>query len=764
MTTAIYPTNTDSSARAAQGLSRRWPFGIAPAHLLLTLILLLAVYLNFSNLSAIGNSNTYYTAAVKSMLQSWHNFFFVAAEPGGSVSVDKPPVGLWLETLSAYFLGVNGFAVVLPNLIAGLLSIVVLYKIVKKQFGTGAGLLAALVLAVTPVMLVVQRDNTPDSMLILTLLLAAWAFVQATENGKVRYLWLGALLVGIGFNIKMLQAYLPLPAFFALNFFGAKTGWSRKIGHLALATLILLVVSFSWAVAVDMTPANQRPYVGSSETNSVVDLALGYNGASRLFGRFPGGFGRRFAPPQNFSTRTNIERTGLGFNFPNDRSGTRPNRLSLRNGANPRSASPSGSLLGGLLGFGSVAPHGGVTGGFAGGFGGDVGEPGVWRLFSRSLANEASWLLPFALLGLVVIAGQQKPKLPLSMGQQGALLWGGWLLTTVVFFSVAGFFHSYYLAMMGPPTAALVGGGAATLWEMAKKRPATASFLLVLLGAVTLAVQWRFISYYQVYAYWRPVAALLLLVGTALTLFFWNRENARGSLKMFALSAILLAMLLTPLMWTKLTMEQVNFNATLPSAYQGTGFTFARGLSNNAVDGNRPPGFPGGIPQINPSGFAGGLNEQTLAYLQEQTKEMKYLLAVNSSGEGSPLVLQTGRPVLFMGGFTGNDPVIGAQGIAQMVADRELRFVIDPGQRKEEISKWLVANCSVVNTSTIGDSMAGSSTDGFRGSMAAPAPVAPLSGVTSANGQTGRSSGPATGNRPRTGDFGGGSKLYDCQN
>src|SRR5689334_4913885 len=146
MTTAVYPTNADTSERTPQGLSRRRPFGIAPAHLLLALILLLAAYLNFSNLSAIGNSNTYYTAAVKSMLQSWHNFFFVAAEPGGSVSVDKPPVGLWLETLSAYFLGVNGFAVILPNLIAGLLSIVVLYNVVKKQFGAAAGLLAALVL------------------------------------------------------------------------------------------------------------------------------------------------------------------------------------------------------------------------------------------------------------------------------------------------------------------------------------------------------------------------------------------------------------------------------------------------------------------------------------------------------------------------------------------------------------------------------------------------------------------------------------------
>ena len=121
------------------------------------------------------------------------------------------------------------------------------------------------------------------------------------------------VIVGIGFNIKMLQAYLPLPAFYALYFFGAKTGWWRKIGNLALATLILLVVSFSWAVAVDLTPANQRPYVGSSETNSVVDLALGYNGVSRLLGRWPGGFGRGIGALMEMWTAPRITRALISF-------------------------------------------------------------------------------------------------------------------------------------------------------------------------------------------------------------------------------------------------------------------------------------------------------------------------------------------------------------------------------------------------------------------------------------------------------------------
>jgi 4-amino-4-deoxy-L-arabinose transferase-like glycosyltransferase len=233
-------------------------------YLAIAVVVLLAAALRFSNLDSLGYANHYYTAGVKSMLQSWHNFFYVAAEPGGSVTIDKPPVGLWLQAISAYFLGVNGFSVLLPQLLAGTISVIVLHHLVRRSFGPVPGLVAALALAITPIVLATDRNNTIDSTLILTLLLAAWAFIKATETGRLRYLLLGAMLVGIGFNIKMLQAYLPLPAFYALYFLGSAEKIGRKVGKLALASVLLFVVSFSWAVAVDLTPTDQRPYVGSS--------------------------------------------------------------------------------------------------------------------------------------------------------------------------------------------------------------------------------------------------------------------------------------------------------------------------------------------------------------------------------------------------------------------------------------------------------------------------------------------------------------------
>ena len=280
-------------------------------------IVILSAILRFANLESIGLANHYYTAAVTSMLQSGHNFFFVAAEPGGSVSVDKPPLGLWIQAIFAYFLGVSGFSVVLPEILAGIFSVIVLYHLVRRSFGTMAGLLAALVLAITPIVIATDRNNTMDSTLILTLLLAAWAFIKATETKKIGYLLLGAALVGIGFNIKMLEAFLPLPAFYALYLLGSKEKIWNKLWKLGVASVLLLVISFSWAAAVDLTPASQRPYVGSSGNNTEMSLIFGYNGVNRLLG-MGGGPSNGFAKGRRARSKPGAERSISSTRFQRD--------------------------------------------------------------------------------------------------------------------------------------------------------------------------------------------------------------------------------------------------------------------------------------------------------------------------------------------------------------------------------------------------------------------------------------------------------------
>src|ERR1700694_3156417 len=248
-------------------------------------ILLISAVMNFYELGKNG-FGSYERAAVLSMMNNWHNFFFVAYDPGGFVSIDKPPVGFWLEVASAKIFGFNSVSILLPQALAGVLSVWLLYYLVRRHFGVVAGLLAALALALTPISILTNRNVTIDSTLALILLVGAWAVLRAAETGRLRWLLLAATIVGIGFNIKMLEAYLVVPAFGLLYLLAAPKSIWKRVGHLALAGLLLLIVSFSWVVVVDAIPAASRPYVGSSQDNSELSLAIGYNGIQRLLGQY----------------------------------------------------------------------------------------------------------------------------------------------------------------------------------------------------------------------------------------------------------------------------------------------------------------------------------------------------------------------------------------------------------------------------------------------------------------------------------------------
>jgi 4-amino-4-deoxy-L-arabinose transferase-like glycosyltransferase len=255
--------------------------------LLLSAVLALSAFLDLSRLTSEGYANVYYAATVKDMLDSWYNFFFVSYD-AGFVSVDKPPLGFWMQAASAYLLGFHGWSILLPQALAGVLSVSLLYYLVHRSFGSVAGLLAALALALTPISVATSRHNNLESLLVLTVLLAAWAFILAAQTGRLRWLLVGALVVGVGFNIKMLEAFLVLPAFYLLYLVAAPVGWRRRMIHLGLATVVIVAASLPWVVAVDLTPADQRPYVGSSSFNTVTDLIVGWNGVERVVGNDKG--------------------------------------------------------------------------------------------------------------------------------------------------------------------------------------------------------------------------------------------------------------------------------------------------------------------------------------------------------------------------------------------------------------------------------------------------------------------------------------------
>lgn len=244
-------------------------------------ILALAALLRFVRLDQQGYGNLFYAVGVHSMLQSWHNFFFVAFDPQGFLAIDKPPLGLWIQALSVLIFGWNGWSLLLPQALAGTVSVGVLFVLVRRGFGIEAGLLAALVFALTPIAVATDRNNTMDSLLVLVLLLAALCVGAAAESGRLPLLLLGAVWLGIGFNIKMLQAFLPLPAFCLWYLAAGLHEWPRRLKQLALAGVVVALVSLPWVVAVDLTPANLRPFIASS-SNSELDLIIGHNGAARL--------------------------------------------------------------------------------------------------------------------------------------------------------------------------------------------------------------------------------------------------------------------------------------------------------------------------------------------------------------------------------------------------------------------------------------------------------------------------------------------------
>ena len=264
--------------RIGRGGGERWS---------LTLILLLAALLRLWRVGEHGYGNLYYAAGVRSMLLGGRNLFFGAFDPAGFVSVDKPPVAFWLQAASAWLLGFSGRSLMLPQALGGVVAVAVVYHVTRHAWGPGAALLAALTLAITPI--AVDRVNSTDSLLVLVLVLAAWPALRAVETGRLCPLLTAMALVGVAFNVKMLAAYVVLPAFVLLYLLAAPVPWCRRLGHLAVAGGVLVIVSLSWSLAVDLTPPSARPYVGDSHNNTEMNLIFGYNGIARLVA------GRRWA-------------------------------------------------------------------------------------------------------------------------------------------------------------------------------------------------------------------------------------------------------------------------------------------------------------------------------------------------------------------------------------------------------------------------------------------------------------------------------------
>ncbi len=755
-------------------------------------VLLTAAFLNFYQLAREGYANSYYAAAVKSMSLSWHNFFFNSFDPGGFVTIDKPPLGFWFQVASVKLFGYNGVSLLLPEGLAGVLSVALLYYLVQRVFGRAAGLLSALILALTPVAVADNRNNTIDSILVLFMLLGAWAVSRAVEQhasgasrtSGLRWLLLCAVLVGLGFNIKMLEAYLVVPAFALVYLLGAQVRWRTRLIHLVLAAVVMLTVSLSWAVAVDLTPASQRPWVDSTTTNSEIDLAIGYNGLERLLGRGGGSIGAQ--PRQTAGTAQQNSVTGT---TQRSQSGTTGGNTPSAGATQPANGSASTAQPAGST---RVAQGTGGGPGGSGGPGGlfDNGPVGPFRLLDSELGGQAGWLLPMAVIALLV-AGSRRSRFPLDRQKLALLLWGTWLLTMAGFFSVAGFFHSYYLVTVAPAVAALAGIGLVALWQDYLQHISRGNWRAWTLPAallVTALAQVYILNSYPDWSRWlSPLVLGLTLV--ALLVLVAARIRPRRTLRLWtpiAAAIGTLALLIAPTVWAADTIG--NGGAGIPSAgptaQGGNGFGRPQGAFEaggfpggpgpfgestgggtpgqplaGAASGQPPAGFPSGQqpagarsgqsptgarsgqPPTNAGGGGGGsgVNTQLLRYLEKHQGSTYYLFATTSSNSAAPYIIQTGKPVMSLGGFSGSDPILTVAQFKALVKNNTVHYVLSGGGQGggSSVMQWVQTACTAVpSTAWQGTTTTTGSGSAATGSVASP--------TSSSQG------------------FGGAEQLYNC--
>ncbi|WP_399425523.1 ArnT family glycosyltransferase [Streptomyces sp. WAC06128] len=280
MTSATAPLQAATEPPPAPTSAPGTPRWSSPA---LLAILVLAAGLYSWNLSGAG-LNSYYGAAVLSGTESWKAWFFGSLDAGNFLTVDKPPFALMVMGLSCRLLGYGTWQMMLPLILAALATIWVLHSCVKRVWGHGAAALAALVLALTPITVAINRDNNPDTLLVFLMVGGAALGLRAVRDGRLPPLLGSAVCFGLAFNTKMLQGYIALPAVFVVYLYATDLGWAKRIRNLVLAAVALAVASFWWAAAVSLVPASERPYIGGSTDGTAWDLITGYNGLGRIFG------------------------------------------------------------------------------------------------------------------------------------------------------------------------------------------------------------------------------------------------------------------------------------------------------------------------------------------------------------------------------------------------------------------------------------------------------------------------------------------------
>jgi 4-amino-4-deoxy-L-arabinose transferase-like glycosyltransferase len=622
-------------------------------HVALAAVLAFSAFLNVYRLSQNGYANVFYSAGVSSMLRSLHNFVFVSFDPGGLISVDKPPLGLWVQALSAELFGFAPLSLLLPEALAGVLTVALLYRLLVVRFGAFAAIAGALALAVFPSFVAVSRDNGVDPLLILLMLLACGAGLRAIDTGRWLPLLLSALLVALAFNTKTLAAFLVVPGIALGYLICAPGSIPRRVVRLLAAGLLMLAVSFSWIAFVELTPASQRPYVGSTTDNTELGLAFEYNGFGRVEGQL-GGPGR--VPVRSGAIAHSLPGAAVTRAHENQLPATLPNGRSRL-----------------ALSFG--------------------GPPGPLRLFGVGLGEQGGWMLPFGFFGLVAAAallwrrgrpagtrpdpgdppagGDSRDPAPASdpLGARGApdarpaglredprlagvLVFGGWFVVEAVLLSLSkGIVHPYYMAALAPGAAAMAGVGAGAFVTLARRRPR--DWLVILAPcavATTVAVQLVLMHRVEFLLWFAPA----LICGGAIGVAGLTLSRRLAPAAMALTFGVLLVAPTAYATTTWLAPVEGTFPAAGPKEAAGTG-----GVGIEGADLNR--------------------DRVLIRYLNAHRPGSRWALFTDSSPTAAPFIL-LGLDAGALAGYSGTDPALDGPGLGRLIARGEARYVVFGGE------------------------------------------------------------------------------------
>ncbi|NTU46354.1 phospholipid carrier-dependent glycosyltransferase [Candidatus Roizmanbacteria bacterium] len=617
------------------------------------LLMLTATGVYFFDLSHNGYANSYYAAAVQAASTSWKAFFFGSLDGSNFITVDKPPMAIWIMALSARIFGFSSWSMLAPNALSGVITVGLVYATVRRiaQFQSAA--LAGIIMLLSPVAALMFRFNNPDGFLTMFLTASAYTFLRAFDSKKpVLWLSLTAIFTGCAFNTKMLQGLILLPVMVLLYLIFAPVPWYKRIYQLFVVGIITIVATLWWTVAVSVTPVQARPYIGSSSSNSVWDLITGYNGLSRILG--------------NGATGKGGPAHGIGQPPLQDGYHTPP---------------PIGQMEGGFGGPGGPPGRGYGGGGPGGGSGpggtGFGGKTGALRIFNSDFGPNIGWFLPAAALCFMVLIGKIFYAPRMSLQRTATLFWFGWLALHIGIFSImSGVIHPYYVVVLAPAIAALVGLG---LPEILKLYNKSENFWWIL-PALVLSTTGTSVVLLNYGNYWPLLTPAVLwggILASGLLIIFRLIQNQMG--QRLSLCLALCVCLASP-------------------------FAFTFSTITTAHTGSIPTSGPGATAVSRTNNESASADKTLVSYLLAHRGTAKWIVAVASANESAPIQISGGAPVMAVGGFNGSDNALTVDSLKKLVASGQLQYYLDSDSRgrggpmeNNSVNSWVKANGTIVN-------------------------------------------------------------------